>query len=183
MMCPSCGKDYDLLYENLCLSCFLRKLEIQKISLRKCKNCNKYFVSNRSFLSEEEAIEYYRRKFLYKKIGELINILPAEKIKISEKKFVCNECKNIITRKIEAIVQLRGENVENVVREFGLVGKKVEHGYDVNFSLKRYAYDFINEIKKRYNLLCKVSKKLIGVKSGKRVYRDTILVRIYGKKV
>jgi len=78
---------------------------------------------------------------------------------------------------------LRGENVEEIVEKYGLIGKQVKGGFDINFSFKRYAYELVNKLRKKYNLSMKVSRKLVGMKEGKKVYRDTILVRIDGKKV
>jgi NMD protein affecting ribosome stability and mRNA decay len=183
MICPRCGRDVDIFYNNLCLDCYIERLEIQKIHIRRCKVCARYFVSNKSFENEEEAVEFYIKKFISKKLGEIAKILPSNKIEIVEKEFICNYCKKFVSRKIEAILQLRGENVEEIVEKYGLVGKPVKGGFDIDFSFKRYAYELINNLRKKYNLSMKVSRKLIGVKEGKKIYRDTILVRINGKKV
>jgi NMD protein affecting ribosome stability and mRNA decay len=183
MICPRCGRDVDRFYNNLCLDCYIERLEIQKIRIRRCKVCGRYFVSDKSFENEEEAIEFYIKKFLSKKLGEVAKVLSSSKIEILEKEFVCNYCKKFVSRKIEAILQLRGENVGEIVEKYGLIGKLVRGGFDINFSFKRYAYELINKLRKKYNLSMKVSRKLIGLREGKKVYRDTILVRIHGKKV
>ena len=183
MMCPRCGKNVEKLYDNICLDCYLEKLEIQKIRIRRCKLCERYFVSNRSFDSREEAISFYIKKFLSKKFGEIVTLLPSNKIETEEKEFVCNDCRKFVSRKIEAILQLRGENVEEIVEKYGLIGKTVRGGFDVNFSFKRHMYELINKLRKEYDISMKVSRKLIGMKQGKKVYRDTILVRVNGKKV
>jgi NMD protein affecting ribosome stability and mRNA decay len=182
MICPRCGMNVDKLYENLCLSCYLERLEVQEIFVRKCKICGKYFVSKKSFESINEALEFYKKKFLSKKWGELIAVLPPEKIKIIEKEFVCKKCEKKVTKKVEAIVQLRGEDVEEIVKEFEVLGTNVKEGIDLNFSSKKDAYEFVNKLRKKYKLLIKISKKLVGMKGGKRVYKDTIVVRIDGKR-
>jgi len=183
MICPRCGRNVDKLYDNLCLDCYIDRLEVQKIHIRRCKVCMRYFVSSKSYDDREEAIEFYIRKFLSKKLGEIVKVLPASKIEVVEKEFTCNDCRKFVSRKIEAILQLRGENVDEIVEKYGLIGKPVRGGLDVNFSLKRYAYELINKLRKKYNLSMKVSRKLMGLREGKKVYRDTILVRIDGKKV
>jgi len=183
MICPRCGRNVDKLYDNLCLDCYIDTLDIQKIHIRRCKVCGRYFVSNKSFDNREEAVEFYIKKFLYKKLGEIVKVLPGDKIEVVEKEFVCNECRKFVSRKIEAILQLRGENVEEIVEKYDLIGKPVRGGFDINFSLKRYAYELINKLRKKYNLSMKVSRKLMGLREGKKVYRDTILVRINGKKI
>jgi len=183
MICPRCGRNVDKLYDNLCLDCYIEKLEIQKIRIRRCKVCGRYFVSNKSFDNREDAIRFYIKKFLSKKLGEIVNALPNNKIEVVEKEFVCNDCRKFVSRKIEAILQLRGENVEEIAEKYELIGKPVRGGFDINFSLKKYAYELINKLRKKYNLSMRVSRKLMGLKEGKRVYRDTILVRINGKKV
>jgi len=182
-MCPRCGKNVEKLYDNLCLDCYLEKLEVQEIRIRRCEVCGRYFVSNKAFDNKEEAISFYIKKFLSKRLGEITFLLPSNKIEVEEKEFICNDCRKFVSRKIEAILQLRGENVEEIVEKYGLVGKTVRGGFDVNFSLKRYAYELINNLRRKYNLSIKVSRKLIGMKQGKKVYRDTILVRVNGKKV
>jgi len=183
MICPRCGRNVDRLYDNFCLDCYLEKLDVQKIRIRKCKFCGKYFVSHRSFDSRDEAISFYVKKFLYKRLGDIVTLLPSSKIETEEKEFACNDCRKFVSRKIEAVLQLRGEDVEEIVEKYGLIGKPVRGGFDVNFSLKRYAYELINKLRKKYNLSMKVSRKLVGMKQGKKVHRDTILVRIDGKKV
>jgi NMD protein affecting ribosome stability and mRNA decay len=183
MICPRCGRDVDKLYNNLCLDCYIERLEIQKINIRRCKVCGRYFVSKKSFENREDAIEFYIKKFLSKRLGEVAKVLSSSKIEIVENEFVCNYCKKFVSRKIEAILQLRGENVGEIVEKYGLIGKPVKGGFDINFSFKRYAYELINKLRKKYNLSMKVSRKLIGLRKGKKVYRDTILVRINGKKV
>lgn len=183
MMCPRCGKEVDMLYDNLCLSCRIEKIQLQEVRLRKCKICHKYFVSNRSFDDTEIAIEYYTKKFLSKKMGELIEHLPREKIKVVEREFICNECRKFASKRVEAILQLRGDCVEEIARNYNLAAKLVKGGVDVDFSIKRDAYQIINKIKKEYNLSMKITRKLVGLKNGRRIYRDTIVVRIDGKKV
>jgi len=61
------------------LSCYLLALPTQKIRIRKCKVCGRYFVSNKVFENREEAIKFYKKKFLFKKLADIINFLPAEK--------------------------------------------------------------------------------------------------------
>jgi NMD protein affecting ribosome stability and mRNA decay len=183
MICPRCGKNVERLYDNLCFSCYLLALPTQKVRIRKCKVCRRYFVSNKVFENREDAINFYKKKFLFKKLADIINFLPAERIKVVEKEFVCIECKKFVSRKIEATLQLRGENAEEVLEKYGLIGKQVKGGFDVNFSFKRFAYELVNKLRKEYKLSMKVSRKLVGMKEGKKVYRDTILVRIDGKKV
>jgi len=182
-MCPRCGRNVEKLYENLCPDCYIERIRTQEIRVRRCKICGKYFVSSKVFENKENAENFYIKKFLSKRLGEIVEFLPAEKMRVIEKEFICNNCRKFVSRKIEAIVQLRGNNLEEIIESYGLVGKSVKGGFDVNFSFKRYAYELINKLGKKYSLSIKISRKLIGMKQGKRVYRDTILVRVDGKKV
>jgi NMD protein affecting ribosome stability and mRNA decay len=183
MMCPRCGKYAEKLYNNLCISCYLERLPTQKIRIRKCRICQRYFASNKIFELKDDAINLYKKKFLSKKLLNMINYLTNEKMEVIEKEFICNECRKFVSRKVEAILQLRGENVEEIVNKFRLIGNPVKGGLDINLSFKRFAYDLINKLRKKYNLSMKVTRKLIGLKEGRRMYKDTILVRIYGKKI
>src|SRR3972149_9446515 len=58
--CPKCGKTTENLYDNLCKDCFLQKINLkdlpEKITVRQCKICGKFFGNERGELSLENAI-------------------------------------------------------------------------------------------------------------------------------
>ena len=183
MMCPRCGKNVERMYENLCLQCYIERLPVQEVVVRRCKVCNRYFVSKKVFDDLEDAKSFYVKEFLSKKFGEIAELFPKDKMKLFEKEIVCEECKKFFSRKVEVIIQLRGKLSKEIVKKYNLSVEEVKGGFDVKFYDKRFAYELINKLKKKYNLSIKISKKLVGLKEGKRVYRDTILVRINGKKI
>ncbi|MEM0333316.1 MAG: NMD3-related protein [Candidatus Aenigmatarchaeota archaeon] len=184
MICARCGKETKDFYDNLCLDCFIEKMKNIEINLRVCKKCNRFFVSNRGFEEKERAIDYYLKKFVSKKISLEIDKIPIEKLDVFEKEFICNECKEKYSRKVEAILQVRGKEnlVEEIFRKYLIFGRKVVGGYDIDFSSKEELKKIVKEIKKKYLFEVKISRKLIGIKGGKRKYKDTVLLKLYGKR-
>ncbi len=147
------------------------------INVKVCKKCGKYFLSNKKFESLDDAINFYVKKFLAKKLE--VDYLPREKINANIKEFVCKECKEKYSRKIEAIVQIRGSKSREIMKRMNLEGREKDGGFDVEFSSKELAKELVKNIKKKYKKSrVKISRKLIGLKNGKRIYRDTIAVRV-----
>lgn len=184
MLCAKCGKETKEFYDNLCLDCYLKKLKPIKVEIRKCKICGKYFISNKVFSNMEELLNFYIRKFYSKKINIPLEKISREHFETCVNDFLCRKCNKRISRKVEAILQLRGNKdcVEEIISDFELFTKRVEYGYDVFFSSKEILKKIREEIKRKYTFEEKISRKLVGVKDGKRKYKDTILIRIYGKK-
>ena len=100
---------------------------------------------------------------------------------------MCQRCYRISSGYYEAVVQLRGDaqgrvgHVMDKLKEFvtrggGFIAKteRVENGFDVYVSDKRQIQEFF--LQKR--LKTQISSKLSGIKNGKRVYRNTYLLRL-----
>jgi len=184
MICARCGKEAKNFYENLCFDCYVERMKNIEINLRVCKKCNRYYVGTKGFDEREKAIDYYLRKFVSKRISLEIDKIPKEKLDIYEKEFICENCKERYSRKVEAVLQLRGEEklVEEVFRRYLFLGRKVISGYDIDFSSKEELRNLIREIKRKYFVEIKITRKLVGIKDGKRKYKDTVLLKLYGKR-
>lgn len=100
---------------------------------------------------------------------------------------MCQRCYRISSGYYEAIVQLRGDaqgrvaNTMDRLTEFmtrggGFIAKteRVQDGFDVYVSDKKQVQEFF--LQKR--LKTQISSKLSGIKNGKRVYRNTYLLRL-----
>ena len=89
-----------------------------------------------------------------------------------------------------AVVQIRGDEkiinrVIDEVKEFapeqGLLITRIDevkNGYDIHFSSKRAIRNVIKSIRNRYSIKTKITRKFIGIKEGKKVYKDFALVRV-----
>ncbi|MCS7093646.1 MAG: NMD3-related protein [Candidatus Aenigmarchaeota archaeon] len=185
MICARCGRETEKFYENLCLSCYVDRLKLEKIRIKNCKICGRKFFFNKFYNSNDKVIEFYIKKFLSKKFpSEVVHVLK-EKMEFEEEEFLCKRCKESFSNRVVAILQLRGEKriLNELVEGLALNTKEVEGGYDIHFSSKSLMRDFVMKIKKRYVVEEKFSRKLVGLKDGKRKYKDTVLIKIYDKKI
>ncbi|MEM7826451.1 MAG: NMD3-related protein, partial [Candidatus Aenigmatarchaeota archaeon] len=88
--CPKCGKRTEKFYENLCAECFLSSFSIskllpEKIVVRRCKSCEKFFLKN-FFGSKEEVIENFLKKFLEKHVDSISYRIFENHIELNLKK-------------------------------------------------------------------------------------------------
>ena len=182
-ICPRCGEETENFYENLCLKCYIEKLKEVKIKFRQCKYCKKFFVSNKIFENFDDAKNFYIEKYLKKKY-QIIEKIPEEKFKFEIKDFLCEKCKEVISSKVEAILQLRGElkTLNKIMNIFKLEGRRVKNGFDIDFKSKDDLKKIFGFLKRNFKIEHNISRKLVGLKDGKRKYKDTVLVRIYGRK-
>ncbi|MEM0242915.1 MAG: NMD3-related protein [Candidatus Aenigmatarchaeota archaeon] len=216
-ICPKCGKNVEIFVEKFCLDCFRREIEKElripeKITIYKCKHCGKYSLSKKHLFNFfEEAIEHLgkhadffkkinlERKIKYKDSEMFVyffydNILVLERrIEIQEKLFTCIFCAMKLSGYKQAIIQLRFDVSESLIKEIeDLVRRrnlkdflsfisKIERnkdGIDLYIGSKKTAYEILNLILNNLNSVeYKISKTLVGVKNGKKVYLDTILIR------
>jgi len=127
------------------------------------------------------------------KVGDTTRI---EKInmRIVRKSITCKYCAMKSVKYYRSKLQLRAPgNLEKIVGEIeqqaGAINKhdklafissveKVKGGYDILIGSKSAAMQIAKTLKKRYNASIKISRKLGGYISGKKVYRDTILISI-----
>ncbi|MEM5820750.1 MAG: NMD3-related protein [Candidatus Aenigmatarchaeota archaeon] len=214
-ICPKCGKEAEIFIEKFCIDCFRkdfeRSLEIPKIQkIYFCKYCGKYSFSKKFlFNTIEEAIDHYVKHSDHFKVNADIqyelnypelfvkfyrdNLLISEKIiTITEKPFTCKFCAMKNSGYKQAILQLRFDVSEELLKEIeNYVNKrnkqdflsfisKVEKnkdGIDLYIGSKKVAYEILNLISKKFPIEYKVTRTLVGVKEGKRLYLDTILIR------
>ncbi|MEM5828090.1 MAG: NMD3-related protein [Candidatus Aenigmatarchaeota archaeon] len=121
------------------------------------------------------------------------NLLILEKnIKIKEKPFTCKFCAMKNSGYKQAILQLRFDvsdellqEIENYVNnrnqtDFLSFISKIERkkdGIDLYIGSKKVAYEILKLISRKFQIEYKVTRTLVGVKEGKRLYLDTILIR------
>jgi len=170
-ICARCGKETDVLYDNLCIDCY-REVNKREVYLKKIKIC-----------SYCGSVFYKNKRVDYGNIKDLI----SDKTKIEY--IVCNECKNKMNSKYNVIFQIRNlekQDIEDLINILSKIGnikniKSVsENSIDIyvlvskSKLLKKYLGHF-----KRKGFTVRVSKKLkkYDRQHSKPIYELTILMR------
>lgn len=148
--CPKCGKTTERFYENLCKDCFLSKLSFSnlipnKIVVRKCKICNRFFSKNRIVENVENAVELVLADLLIEsKIKSATYRIDNNKVHISlitkvyglekteekvlsliVKQIICKSCSMKSVGYYQSILQVRAP--DNLLES---VSKEVQHGIE-----------------------------------------------------
>jgi len=117
-------------------------------------------------------------------------IKEEKEVEIKEKYKLCPKCSLRKGGYFEAILQIRGKIanekeieetiMRNVEEKQSFVSKKeeVKGGIDYYIGSKKAAKKAAQEIKEITGGELKVSSSLIGIKDGKRIYRDTYSIRL-----
>ena len=177
-----------------------------EIVINQCPLCKDFIFKNRN-LKFDDVVRYSIKKFLKKirakdfeyRIEDnilhlVINLKIDNKIKKFErivklkiKKTYCKFCRFRVSGYYEGIIQLRNLP-ENKIQEIINFIKKIERKNRMAFISKEErlknglnlyvgSKNVINILKKKFEYETKVSRKLYGIKNGKKVYRVTLLMR------
>jgi NMD protein affecting ribosome stability and mRNA decay len=147
--CPKCGKKTERFYEGLCEACYLSKFSLSKklpdkIIIRQCKFCGKFFLGNHSG-SVENLIEAFLQEILKK--GELTSVsyrmvenklyltlsfkvndlekTEEKEVDMVVKKIICQACAMKESGYFQAIIQVRAP--ANLLSE---IKKEIEEQID-----------------------------------------------------
>ena len=199
--CIICGSP--VFAKNLCEKCFLERHELfqvpEKIELRHCTSCGGYY--DRTWINDnmEEILErkIIAKNDIVKKELKIVKgrvtftcrgfIKPSRKIKEEKKTSLlmierrkCDDCIKMLSGYYQAVIQVRGENAEKILKKVlsvikeGITVEKIKHGYDVRFISKNTAFNVSRVLG---NFTIKKTYKLITEKKGKKLYRDFYSVR------
>ncbi|MCS7123450.1 MAG: NMD3-related protein [Candidatus Aenigmarchaeota archaeon] len=116
-----------------------------------------------------------------------IKISKTFELKIKIKKIKCEKCVKIMLGKSSATLQLRSEKwneilnfinkvSENRISDFCYITQYYQNGFDMNFSSEKFLFEISNLLIKNFKLKRKLTKKLVGFKGGKKIFRTTILL-------
>lgn len=155
-----------------------------------------------SEIIEKGKIESINYKILDNKLKMKIetkigSLKKAEEL-VSEliiKQSVCNTCQMKEKGYAQAIIQLRCSDKilqkieEDIRREIEILNKfdllafiskieKEKNGLNFCIGSKKSAREIAKILKRKYKAEVKFSRKLVGFERGKKVYRDTILIKI-----
>ncbi|MEM3245136.1 MAG: NMD3-related protein [Candidatus Micrarchaeaceae archaeon] len=204
--CPQCGRSSDEVefIGDFCIDCIIgmaKKYIKKEIVVNICRNCNMLIAGN----SREELNGMnIAKKLNNPKVGLEVkdaaygNMLLvtfkyttnshsvdfSQEIKVKVKTGLCNICRRVKAGYYEAIVQLRGGNakamldaIEGYIEANGTFISKIEgvgDGYDIYIGDKKIASAFFSA----YKLKPERSYTLYGMKNGKKLYRNTYLLRL-----
>lgn len=175
------------------------------IEIERCKKCGR--IKTKEGMKEEEGkslnlaispkLKDYKVKLIdYSKDKALLDIVLDEgregrlsiekEVILKYKNMTCESCYKRVGGYHEAVFQLRGDP-ERIERFVGKVSKyldvrgefiarvdKVEGGLNVFISSKKSANAFISE----RDIVATPSYTLMGLKSGKRIYKNTYSIRL-----
>ncbi len=213
MFCIKCGKD--AFAGNFCEQCYLEKKDLftlKNVKMRYCDNCNQYYTQKEKIQPEE--MERFIAGQIEEK-GKINNIeikvskrpdkihaviiakgsVKPSKIVVTDKKefftrpkkIKCESCAKILGNYHEAVIQIRGEKKEGIMREIRkqikddeLAGVHVlKEGYDVNYDVKivdkSAAARAVQMLREKFTV--KRSFKLVGEKKGRKIYRNFYAIR------
>ena len=194
--CYMCGSN-DIYKDGLCRSCYIKSLKKPERPLKKiimCKRCGKvYSPRKRKFMDisiDRLLTEYYNMPVKVQVSGKrVLATIMGEKEWTEEFQLAfttCPLCSRLSGGYHEAKVQIRDglDFLEKLAIEyFGAEISRIEHlkkGIDILFMDKSSAKAFISVLKHKYEI--KFSRKLVGEKAGKKLYRDTYAVRKWTRK-
>ena len=200
MFCIKCGKQAEM--EYLCKKCFLidkELFEINDFEMIVCTLCGDdskkaiekefkpHFKPNGKIktLKTEIKIKGGGAEMTIFAKGSIQGITKEsnKRIEIRVKKRQCENCSRISGNYHEAVIQIRGEQKEEILKKVNKtlpenVLSKFEikkEGYDLRFTKKGEALKATNLLKKSYKIIS--SFTLAGEKNGKKLYRNVYSVR------
>ncbi len=187
----------------VCIECYEPKVKVpSKVEVKQCSRCKRYWIKG-EWSRDEKALEGW---IAGKVKGSFVKALPlleedkvvvyfeaddgsifskAYPVKFTVKRVMCEECSRIAGGYFEAIIQLRGDwerireiapHIVRALRKKTFLTKVEEkkEGIDLYVGSSKAAYEVVTSLGVTY----KISKKLHGMKEGKRLYRTTFSIRL-----
>jgi len=205
-ICPRCGNSSGTkrFFGDFCEDCYLGNIDLtlpMRIEIPFCKICRKVRAAKWEELNKKvlESIvkknakgnyesfhvlscggNQYEAVFLVSHGSDYFEVKRKFSLKMNNS--TCEECSRETSGYYEAIVQIRGKNIDRwatkILKELRtrtFVSKymEIDEGIDMYVGSRQAAAQVMGIFK----LKPKVSDKLYGVKDGKRVYRRTYCIR------
>lgn len=205
IICPRCGKSSNEkeFIDAFCVDCHHVDIKTPtSLIFETCKRCEKIkFRGSWQGVSEKEFNNYIINKcrgdffnaiynnetctitFFIKKSNKILKINKWIDVKFN--KNMCPDCSKMSGGYYEAIIQLRGNEqriaklanmLERELKKTTFISKVDEkkEGTDIYIGSNASALELVKQLGYTYG----ISKKLFGLKEGKRTYRTTYVVRL-----
>jgi nonsense-mediated mRNA decay protein 3 len=205
-VCIKCGakKGGKAFVDLLCIDCYVPKIKFpSSFQMAICPRCGAVLRGKRWDKANESLV---RKDFAHKARGRDANDVQVDinksmltyfvetdrgfipmgvPIRVEIKKELCDFCRKRAGGYFEAIIQLRGnprmiEKWRKILerkldeRTFVASEEELKEGIDMKVGSSKAALSAINELGLRDY---KISRKLFGLKEGKRVYRTSFAIR------
>jgi len=204
LICPKCGRNEKEVkfMEAFCVDCYPFNLKLPgKVGIEVCKRCNRMrlrgeWVPYNSRKIEEhiaskargdfESVRYDSEKmelvFTVRKGDAAVEI--RKPFEFEKKITVCPDCSKIAGGYYESIIQLRGDEkkvakyskiLTDMLKKKTFITKTEEKhgGIDICTGSTRAVLEAVAEL----GLKRKITRKLVGLKEGKRFHRVTFSIR------
>jgi nonsense-mediated mRNA decay protein 3 len=203
MICPKCGRsDRETKFiEAFCVDCYPYNFKLPDIEIEECRRCGKVRFKGEWQVFNRKKFEDYVASKCRGDFSSVVYDSKTSTLTFTIKKgttevqinkhygpkkitSICPECSRRAAGYFEAIIQLRGNSYmikkyQNLLIEFlnresfiSKVDEKKE-GIDLYVGSSKAVLGIINEM----GLNALMTKKLMGMKEGKRYYRTTFLIR------
>jgi len=208
IICPRCGANSnDIKFiESLCVNCYQINVKLPKSSeakFTKCKRCGKMLFKGewqkfdiqkvirnlfKKSKGEFDSVDYdlSREVLIFKKEKEGVEKILEIPFPLEMNVNICPDCSRMSGGYFEAIVQLRGDNLERL-KQYGnsLSARLKEKTFVTKVEEKKEGIDLyigsskvvLKDLHDR-NIPCVISRKLFGKKEAKLIYRTTFLIRL-----
>lgn len=220
--CPRCGDDTDGYGpRNLCSECFLDEenlLDIPgEIAVERCSHCGRLrngmdwvdVEGDREVIAEALEMEIETgtvEAVSFDDTGEGYSLTLLVEDEVSGETFQqelglelnvenvqCGPCAKFEGGYFEYKIQLRGENLEEVLEkvmdralevtekdreDFVSNVEERDGGYDLYVSSRDMAEELLKVVRERYDMEEKRSKELVGQEEGEKVYRSVVSARV-----
>lgn len=202
MFCIKCGNP--AVAGNFCKKCFLKReklFELDNFTVNICPACGNYSggtienqIKNRvktknTIRSCTVKTREYGNRIIAKVIctgiiRPLKSTVPEKKeITITKRRLKCNNCIKLLGGYYEAVLQLRGPNINRILNKVGKILPEIvvvsvdtlKEGYNIKLADKKIAAKVIRQLREYFSV--KESYKLVGEKKGKRLYRNFYAIR------
>lgn len=202
LICPKCGKkseDIEFI-EAFCVECYPVNIKLPtKIELEQCKRCEKLKISGEWVPYSRKGLSEYvigkcrgnfdEGEYLHEEGKISFTIAGKKNIKrkiiVEINPTICPYCSRISGGYFQGIIQLRG-NKRKMEKYANLIVEKLEkktfitktedmhEGVDIYVGSSKAIVELLSELKMKSLM----TRKLVGVQHGKRVYRTTFLIRL-----
>jgi nonsense-mediated mRNA decay protein 3 len=204
IICPKCGRSNEAVkfIEAFCIDCYPYKFKLpEDLELQVCKRCERMLFKGEWMPYNSKKIEEYvvskcKGDFSSAKYdidnGVVIFTIKKGDAQIDIERFVelkkmvtiCPRCSRISGGYYEAIIQLRGNDAKiakynriltEMLKKSTFISKSEEkdEGTDIYVGSSKAVVGVITEL----GLRTKITRKLAGLKDGKRFHRVTFLLR------
>jgi len=205
LVCPKCGNTSDRIgfIEAFCVNCYPVSIKVPpKIVIERCKACDRMRLKGEWVRYSMKTVSDYvagkcKGDFQHAEYdpdeGVMIFTLVRDgkelkvrrNIEVEMKVVMCKQCSRISGGYFQGLIQLRGdpkkvgklaEKLLSRLQKRTFITKEEEKdgGLDLYVGSSKAVIELVAELKMK----ALITRKLVGVQQGKKLYRTTFLIRV-----